>query len=382
MVAEVKRGVPPSVQRELWARAAGRCQFNGCNRLLFKSSVTQESVNAAQQAHIWSFSEKGPRGWGPFRHYLNRINDISNLMLMCHECHKKIDQHEDGGRYTADLLIEWKADHERRIEIVTGIEPTKKSHVILYGANIGTEKSPIAFHECVQAMFPDWYPAIERPIILSMQSELKDKQPEYWRAEELQLVQKYEREILSLIEHDDCKHFSVFALAPQPLLIKLGVLLTDKISVETYQPHREPKSWAWQPETDVPAFLINRPEDISKPPALVFSLSDHVDHDRIERVLDRNVSIWEVTLESPHNDFLQSHRQLEMFRQIVRTIMVEIKEKHGNQSPLNVFPVMPVACAIELGRARMPKAEMSWVLFDHDYNTQEFHQTIEIRGNK
>ena len=64
MVAEVTRYIGIATERELWGRAAGRCQFSGCNRLLYKSSVTQESVNLAQKAHIYSFSEKGPRGWG------------------------------------------------------------------------------------------------------------------------------------------------------------------------------------------------------------------------------------------------------------------------------------------------------------------------------
>jgi len=125
------------------ARAAGRCQFSGCNKLLYKSAVTQESVNLAQKAHIYSFSYKGPRGWGPFKRNTKRLNDINNLILMCHGCHKKIDQDVDGERYSAELLIQWKNDHERRVEIVTGIEPDKKSHVVLYGANIGSEKSHI-----------------------------------------------------------------------------------------------------------------------------------------------------------------------------------------------------------------------------------------------
>ena len=63
------------VERELWARAAGRCQFDGCNRPLFKSPVTQEQVNISEKAHIYSFSENGPRGWGPF--ITNKSNSTS-----------------------------------------------------------------------------------------------------------------------------------------------------------------------------------------------------------------------------------------------------------------------------------------------------------------
>ncbi len=59
-------------------------------------------------------------------------------MLMCHDCHKKIDQDTGVGRYTAELLRDWKHKHERRIQIVTGIAPDKKSHLVLYGANIAT----------------------------------------------------------------------------------------------------------------------------------------------------------------------------------------------------------------------------------------------------
>jgi hypothetical protein len=302
-------------------------------------------------------------------------------MLMCHECHKKIDQHRDGGRYPAGLLIDWKNAHEQRVEIVTGIEPDKKSHVVLYGANIGTEKSPIQLYDCVQSMFPQWYPAAERPITLSMNSELRDSSSEYWRAEKQHLIQAFQRRVIPVIDQDECKHFSLFALAPQPLLVLLGSLFTDKISVETYQLHREPKGWTWQDAPDDFEFIIHRPANVDHPPALVFALSDHVASERIEREFEGGVSAWVVTIPEPHNDFLKSRAQLSRFRQVVRQLMVDIKQAHGNDTPLSIFPVMPIACAIELGRARMPKADMPWVLFDHDYETQRFHQTFEIRGD-
>lgn len=380
MVKEVTRYIKPATERELWARAAGRCQFNGCNKLLYKSSVTQESVNLAQKAHIYAFSENGPRGWGPFKFNLQGLNDISNLMLTCHGCHKKIDQ--DGGdeRYSADLLIAWKEEHERRIEIVTGIEQDKKSHVLLYGANIGSEKSLIEPIPCIQSMFPLWYPASERPNVLSMRSELKDNTPEYWNAESAHLFKTFERKIAPLIDQDTCKHFSIFAFAPQPLLIQLGALLTDKISVETYQLHREPKGWRWQDEPLSFTYNVKQPEKFDGTPALLFSLSDHVAHDRITRVLG-DANIWEVTIPAPHNDFMQSRPQLIAFRECVRKLMVDIKNKHGNDTPLHIFPVMPVSCNIELGRARMPKAEMPWILYDKDFDTDCFNKTIELRGD-
>lgn len=381
MVSKVTRHISASIQQELWARAAGRCQFDGHNRLLYTSCVTHEAVNAAQKAHIYAFSEIGPRGHGPYKDDLDALNDVSNLMLMCYDCHKKIDQDKNGVRYSADLLIRWKTEHEQRVEIVTGIAPDKKSHVVLYGANIGSEKSPIEYHSCVQAMFPQWYPASERPQSISTNSELRDSTPEYWQAEYVHLVKSFQRKILSLIEDDDCKHFSVFALAPQPLLIMLGSLLTDKISVETYQLHREPKGWQWQECGDDFDYIIRKPDHFDGSAALLLSLSDNVSKDRIAKVIGDNASIWEITIQSPHNDFIRAKHQLSLFRKHMRSLIVDIKREHGETSPLHIFPVMPVSCSIELGRIRMPKADMPWIIYDRDIKAQEFVKAIEIKGD-
>src|SRR5690606_16470704 len=295
------------------------------NALLYKSAVTQETVNLAQKAHIYAFSEKGPRGWGPFKIGLTGLNDISNLMLMCHGCHRKIDQECGAALYPTDLLIAWKAQHEQRIEVVASIDPDKKSNVVLYGANIGSEKSSIQYHSCVEAMFQQWYPATERPVPVSMTSALKDNSPQYWQTESQHLLKAFQRKILSIIEDEPCKHFSVFALAPQPLLIQLGALLTDKIDVETYQLHREPKGWVWQDCADDFDYIINKPDSFDGKPALIVSLSDHVSPERITRVIGEDVSLWEITLKNPHNDFMQAKQQLSLFRKRLRSLVVEIK---------------------------------------------------------
>ncbi|MFH0960821.1 MAG: HNH endonuclease, partial [Pseudomonadota bacterium] len=78
MAKEITRYISNEVERELWAKAAGRCQFNGCNRSLYKSPITQERVNISEKAHIYSFSEEGPRGWGPFFSNKKKLNDVTN----------------------------------------------------------------------------------------------------------------------------------------------------------------------------------------------------------------------------------------------------------------------------------------------------------------
>ncbi|GFO57343.1 hypothetical protein GMSM_43500 [Geomonas sp. Red276] len=380
MAEDVTRYISTDVERELWARAAGRCEFDGCNKLLYKSPVTQEKVNIAEKAHIYSFSEDGPRGWGPFKLNKKKLNEIGNLMLMCHDCHKLIDQDKDGIRYSADLLRQWKREHEHRIAIVTGIATNKKSHVIMYGANIGSERSPLNFVDAVEAMFPARYPVEEKPVDLSMSCEHEDKDAEYWTTEKNHLTKVFEKHVQQRIMENDPAHFSLFSLAPQPLLIQLGALFTDKIAVDVYQPIREPRTWKWQTYPDSFSFLVNEPSETTGVPVLLMSLSDRIAHERASSIVGPEASIWEITVPSDflHNDFVRSSAQLSQFRQTIRKVMVAIKGKHGQSTPVHIFPAMPVSCAVEMGRARMPKADMPWVIYDQNHKANKFIQALEI----
>jgi len=381
VVKEVTRHIKREIERELWARAAGRCQFYGCNRLLYKSPVTQERVNISEKAHIYSFSEDGPRGRGPFKNSTGGLNDTENLLLVCHDCHEKIDRENDGGRYRAPLLIKWKKEHEKRIAIVTGVDPKKKSYVVLYGANIGEEKSVLQPEHAKWALFPKWHPAEERPVTLSMSWEGRDEKANYWSTEENNLVRGFERKIRPLIE--DAYHFSIFGFAPIPLLVRLGVLFTDKVLAQVYQLKREPEqTWQWRDEPCRTDYKIISPTSFDNPPALIISLSSRISRERITSVTGPDISIWELTIDRPHNDFLKNPSQLSEFRGASRRLMARIAEMHGNRETLSIFPAMPVACAVELGRIRMPKSEMPWIVYDHNNKTEGFKRAIQIGGNQ
>lgn len=379
MAKEVTRYIKREVERELWARSAGRCEFDGCNRPVYKSPVTQEPVNVSEKAHIYSFSEDGPRGWGPFKRKRASLNDISNLLLVCHDCHSKIDNEKDGGRYPASLLLNWKEEHEQRVAVVTGVDPSKKSYVVLYGANIGDEKSPLQPEHAKWALFPKWYPAEERSLTIAMSWEGKDSDPDYWLTEEANLLRAYDRHIRPLIV-DNC-HLSVFGFAPMPLLIRFGTLLTDKVAAQVYQLQREPEqTWQWIDSAPEVTYVIHEPQVITGPPALIISLSAQIARDRITSVLGPDVTFWELTIEEPHNDFLKTMQQLSEFRKVCRKLMVSISHRHGSNTPLTIFSAMPVACAVDLGRIRMPKSEMPWIIYDHNNTQAAFVTAITIGG--
>jgi hypothetical protein len=377
---EVTRYITPDVERELWARAAGRCQFAGCNKPLYKSPLTQEKVNLAEKAHIYSFSPDGPRGWGTLSE--KELNKLGNLILACHDCHHTIDQDKKGVRYSAALLKGWKAEHEKRIFIVTGINPTKKSHVVLYRANIGAQATRLQPDAAHNALFPDWYPSAEQALQISMSWEGKDSAADYWKTEVKNLEVAFDRHVVPLLNPNDAHHFSIFGFAPMPLLIMLGSLFTDKVAAQVYQLHREPEqTWKWLSDSAAIPYRVKQPASFEHPPVLVISLSDHIDHSRVHAVLGNSVSIWELTIANPHNDFLKSKEQLSQFRETMRQLIVSIGKVHGKTTALTIFPTMPVACAVELGRIRMPKADSRWLIYDYNNKHNKFVPALEIGAN-
>jgi hypothetical protein len=153
------------------------------------------------------------------------------------------------------------------------------------------------------------------------------------------------------------------------------------VSAQAYQLHREPaQTWKWLEGPANLAFQVNRPVSTAHTPALVISLSDHIAPSRVTAVLGNAVSIWELTIEHPHNDFLKARDQLSAFRETVRRLIVDIGQAHGKHTPLAIFPAMPVACAVDFGRIRMPKADCPWTIYDQNQEHGRFIRALDLPG--
>jgi hypothetical protein len=380
-LVEVRRSIPVAVQCLLWGKAAGRCEFAGCNKPLWKSSVTQEQVNIGQKAHIYSFSGNGPRGNDGVRP--DDLHNIANLMLVCYECHEKIDDKRDGGRYTVEILRRIKAEHEERVARTTGVTTSKKSHILLYGANIGDHSSPLQYADAAVALFPHRYPAQDTPLDLStVNASLVDRDPEFWAVETKELRRKFAQRVRERISTGNIDHLSVFAIAPQPLLILLGTLLGDIVPADVYQRHREPPTWEWPLSGAPVSFAVRPPASTGGPPALVVELSATVTTDRITGVLGPEAAIWTVITTNPHNDLIKSREHLAQLRTLFRTLLNEIKAHYPASTTLHIFPACGVATAVELGRVRMPKADMPWQLYDELTSHGGFIPAITITNGE
>jgi len=369
--------IPERVKFRLWGKAGGRCEYEGCNTRLWLDSLTQVEFNTAYIAHIIADQPGGPRGDAKLSELLK--SDITNLMLMCDKHHRLIDR-EDIPGHPVERLKAMKALHEKRIDAVTDIALDKQSHVIIYGANIGAQGSPLSLREAALGMLPERYPASQQPVLLSLgNSSFEDRTPEFWQFEGMQVQNMVAQQIRPRIKSGEITHLSVFALAPQPLLMLLGSELSDIPFADVYQRRKEPQTWKWEVDPLSFDFTVIEPANPKTgDAALVFALSATVTDERVTSVLGSDIPIWKVTIPKPDNDFLRSRVQTEAFRKLMRPLLDKIKATHNEKATIHVFPAMPVSLAVDFGRVLNAKSDLPLVVYDQNMKLGGFVKALAI----
>jgi SMODS-associated and fused to various effectors sensor domain len=372
--------IPDKTKILLWGKAAGRCEYDGCNKPLYQDPLTKCEFNQSYIAHIVADKPKGPRGDEIDSPLLQC--ELSNLMLLCDTHHRLVDKENVLG-HDRERLEKMKANHEERIEILTSIQVENRSHVILYGANIGNHASPLNMKSVMPVMIPERYPTNIKPIEIGLKNHADtDKTSEYWTIEERNLVNLFNQKIAPIKGSEEVQHFSIFSFAPQPLLIKLGTLFSDIYEIDVYERQREPKqTWEWSETSEVKDFIFIEPMNIKGIPVLLFELSATITHDRIYEVIGQNCSIWIVKIDTPQRGFMKTKILLSKFRMLIRQVFDRIKAVHGQKSELHIFPAMPISLAIETGRVWMPKSDLPLIIYDQNAASEKggFAKSIVIK---
>jgi hypothetical protein len=363
----------------LWVKAGGRCMYRGCNKSLCQDIITKRNFNQSYIAHIIADVQGGPRG-DAIRSPLLKDN-ISNLMLLCDTHHRLIDK-EDVAGHPEPFLLFMKKEHEDRIERATGISTNMQSHILTYKANVGVHTPELSYNTVREFLLPEYFPAISDTIDLSLSNSLqRDRDASFWSIEVENLQKQFDRKLLQNFTKGEIKHLSIFAFAPIPLLIKLGTLINDIYTAEIYQPVRNPKTWKLNYENSEVKYTVIEPSNSHKKIALNISLSATITNDRITEVIGNESSIYTITIDAPFNDYLKSKKHLQDFSIEIRKLFNKIKALYGAKTPIHIFPAMPIASAIELGRVWMPKADMPLHIYDQNTANGGFSKVIEINNS-
>lgn len=362
----------------LWVRSGGRCHYSGCNQLLLGDIVSgSERLNKAFVAHIVAAAPDGPRG-DPIRTHL-LADALENLMLLCHAHHHLVDDEDEAG-HPEPRLLAMKAAHEARIAALTGIAPSRGSHVLHFASRIGAHDCPVSIDQSNAAMLPDRYPLDRTPIRLEIVgTDYRDDEPAFWALQIDNLQRQFERLVAERRRTGDIGHLSVFAIGPQPLLIVLGRLLSDIGDVDVYQRAREPAGWVWRNDGEAVDFIVERPTTVQgKTVAVSLGISARIDDSRISDVLGQDVPVWRLCATAPGNDVLRHRTCLARFREAMRALYREIRLAHGGDAVIHLFPAVPVAMAVEVGRVWMPKADPTIRVYDEHRGLGGFVARLEM----
>jgi hypothetical protein len=99
----------------LFADSGGYCQNPHCLEPLF-FETEKNDIHIAEMAHVIAAADSGPRG-DP-KTPLEDRGSYENLILLCANCHTKIDKAPDA--FPDFVIFEWKKSHRERIAAAFG----------------------------------------------------------------------------------------------------------------------------------------------------------------------------------------------------------------------------------------------------------------------
>ena len=233
--------------------------------------------------------------------------------------------------------------------------------VITYCSNMQNSRWNIQNHE--KALTNK---QIINTISLSLSNSILDQQngDTFWENERKALICNFSRKVIPLLE--DGGSFSVFGLAPIPLLILYGNLFANRPNIEVYQLKKNPSSWEWENnETKLnilTTWLSNFPH--ASEAVIMLSFSGKVNIANVNNTINTaSLPTVELSIENPYDDFLRSKQQLDEFLIEFRKIKSKLLELGVKQ--IHLFAAIPISFAISIGQAYNPNYDANLVTYDY-----------------
>jgi SMODS-associated and fused to various effectors sensor domain len=368
--------IPEHIKLKLWVLSGGRCEFPGCNKYLWRDGLTLSEDNFSHMAHIVAAAPKGPRGNCILS--AEMVKDFDNLMLVCFDHSKQVDG-KNKENYSVEELQKYKQLHENRIRRQTELKPNATTTVLRFMANIGDRPVKIALSDAHQAILP-LFPSDDRGILMDFTNRPGRGGPNFWESFADEIKIRIEKELAEANDRTRPEHISVFALGPIPLLIILGKCIGNSISGDLFQRHRDTENWKWKLEDGNNfEYQIRETKGVdTNNVALVISLSGKVHEDEVYRLFENRPHFYEILIESPNPGFLSQKSRLLTFREIYRSLLSQIRDRHGGGIIVHLFPAIPAPVAVLCGRELLPKSDPQMIIYDNEKDQGGYVPILKI----
>lgn len=131
--------ISDKARKTLWGRSGNRCAICRRELVIEGTPIDDESV-VGDECHIVSAKQNGPRYTSSFP--VSKIDEQSNLILLCRVHHKMVDDQVE--TYTVEVLSKLKANHEKWVSTsLTEEKPVPPVRIRRIKENIPTHLVPI-----------------------------------------------------------------------------------------------------------------------------------------------------------------------------------------------------------------------------------------------
>jgi len=371
-----RASIPENIKLKLWVLSGGRCEFPGCNKYVWQDDLTLNEDNFAHMAHIVAASPSGPRGDKELSPEMAK--DFDNLLLVC-LVHSKLVDGSNKEKYSVEDLQLYKQAHEKRIRIQTDLQPEASTTVLRFAANIGDRQVSVGLKDTYQAILPR-FPADDKGIFMDYTNRPGRGKANFWESFSDEIIAQTQRELAPGNDRPRPNHISIFALGPIPVLMKLGHSIGNTISADLYQRHRDTEDWKWKPDNEDPfEYIVNQTNGASgKNIVIVLSLSGNIHADEVYKSFEEKPYLYEITIESPNLNFLNQQSRLKKFRDVYRKLLSQIRDVHGGDITIHLFPAIPAPIAVLCGRELLPKTDPKMIVYDHENSDGGFIKILDI----
>jgi hypothetical protein len=294
-----------------------------------------------EMGHVTASSNAGPRGKADMG--LRARDEYENLILLCRNCHIKIDTLKRS--YPEGRLQEIKANHEAWVRTALperGFSSIRWKVLRLQG-DFPFDPATIA-----EALSPDQSGKETQIKIQASRSSWTSIQDEL----------RIKLEALACEEDSIASRIAVFPLAPISACIYTGYLLTNRMNVRGFQYHRDEATWAW-PKTQqlltTPTFLQTG-DSSSKSAELFFSfqLTAPIDASNLRRRIGGDQAAYECSVPDLSTGWLKSKMQLDELARKARELF-EVASIRFPQSPRwHILYAGPAPGAVVVGQQLNP----------------------------
>lgn len=346
-----------NAQEIVWVRSGGRCAI--CNRYLLDNNFGTV-VPVGENAHIVgrSTAAGSPRGSDPLP-VADRDNP-ENLVLLCREQHRIIDNPNLTQLFTVEELRIIKRTHETRIHHVTGLEEKRYTAILRLIGKVRGDSPSIPRGNAAAATidFASRYPFYPLSlnndgVEIDLQNFAGEGSETYYAAAKAKILEEVSR-LNEGIRRGSVNHVSVFAFARIPLLIFLGKAVDDTIPTDLYQFMRSTQNWKWVPTAPIVDFshTMTRPGSCSDEAILVVNASGSIKENELPSELE-TLPVFSIQPTGgiiPQPDTIQNHSSLENFEKTFRDFLSSVELLHKPIRRLHLFSAVPLSVAVCMGR--------------------------------